>query len=398
MAGEHESIVVYGTTWCPDCKRAKQFLGDQRIHYHWVDIEKDSEAMAYVEQVNGGQRIIPTIVFPDGSRLVEPSNAELAQKLGLNIRAERTFYDLVIIGGGPAGLTAGLYAAREKLNTLVIEKAAPGGQAGVTQVIDNLPGFDSGISGDEFAKRLTNQAERFGVEILQAQEVTDVRRNGQYLEVVTSDDSCYAGRAVLLATGAHYRRLDIPGEAELIGINVHFCATCDGAFYKDKDVLVIGGGNSAFEEGLFLLKFAKHVTIMVRGSKITASSILQEKVAQQEDVTVVTDRAVQSFEVANDAKLAKVKVLNQKTDEVEAWDADGVFVFIGMTPNSDFVPVEIERDRHGFVLTDQTLQTTIKGVYAAGDVRAGATAQISAAAGEGTVAALMIRDYLRQVR
>jgi thioredoxin reductase (NADPH) len=394
MAGEHDAIVVYGTTWCPDCKRSKQFLGDQRIHFHWVDIERDPEGMAYVEQVNKGQRIIPTIVFTDGSTLAEPTNAALAAKLGISTQAERTYYDLIIVGGGPAGLTAGLYAARERMDTLVIEKSVPGGQAGITQIIENYPGFVEGISGEEFAKRLTEQARRFGVELLQAQDVTGIRRNGNYVEVMTADESRYAARAVLLATGARYRRLDVPGEEELIGINVHFCATCDGAFYKDKEVLVIGGGNSAFEEGLFLTKFAKKVTIVTHGPEAKASPILQEKVAGRDDMAVITNHAVQEF-VVRDAKLDEVIVEDRATGERKAWQTDGVFVFIGVTPNSDYVPDEVERDRNGFILADQGMQTSMKGVFSAGDVRRGATNQLSSAAGEGTTAALMIRDYLR---
>ncbi len=396
MGEQHEAVVVYGTAWCPDCKRAKQFLGEQRIHYHWVDIEQDPEAMAYVEEVNQGKRIVPTIVFPDGSILVEPSNAELAEKFGLVTKAERTYYDVIIVGAGPAGLTAGLYTAREGLDTLIIEKSVPGGQAGVTQIIENFPGFDEGISGEEFARRLTNQARRFGVEILQAQEVTDLRTNGLYREVLTADGSCYAARAVLIATGAHYRRLNVPGEDELIGVNIHFCATCDGAFYKGKEVLVIGGGNSGFEEGLFLTNFATHVTILERGPKPRASRILQEKVAGREDMTVITNHTVEEF-VVRDGRLAAVKVRNRETGEVQAWHPDGVFVFIGMSPNSAFLPPEIQRDRNGFVLTDKTLQTSITGVFAAGDVRAGATAQAASAAGEGATAALMMRQYLESV-
>ncbi len=396
MAETHETIIVYGTTWCPDCKRSKQFLGEQRIHYRWVDIEQDSAAMTYVEEVNQGKRIVPTIVFPDGTILVEPSNAELAKKLGLATRAQRTYYDVIIVGGGPAGLTSALYTAREGLDTLVIEKSAPGGQVSATQIIDNFPGFDEGVSGDEFARRMTNQARRFGVEILQAQSVTGLRTNGQYREVLTADGSCYAAPAVLIATGARYRRLSVPGEEELIGVNVHFCATCDGAFYKGKEVLVIGGGNSAFEEGLFLTRFARHVTIVTHGPEVKASRILQENVAGREDMTVITHHTVQEF-VVRDGRLAAVRVLDRATGRVKEWHPDGVFVFIGMSPNSDFLPPEIEVDRLGFVITDRTLQTTMRGVFAAGDVRVGATAQAASAAGEGATAALMIRQYLKSV-
>ncbi len=393
----HPDIVVYGAMWCPDCRRAKQFLGEQRVHYHWVNIEHDSEAMAYVEEVNRGRRIIPTIVFPDGSILVEPSNSELAQKLGLTTTAKRTFYDVVIIGAGPAGMTAAIYTGRERLDTLVIEQAAPGGQVGFTQVIDNYPGFDEGISGEEFARRLTNQVGRFGAEVLQAQETTMVRTNGRYREVMTADGTCYAGRALILATGARYRRLDVPGEAELIGVNIHFCATCDGAFYRGKKVLVIGGGNSAFEEGLFLTRFATHVTIMTHGLSFKASSILQEKVAGKPKMfTTLTNRSVREF-VVDEGHLGGVAVLNVETGLGERMQCDGVFVFIGVSPNSGFLPPEIELDRRGFIRTDGSMQTSIGGIFAAGDVRAGATAQATSAAGEGAAVALMARDYLRRI-
>jgi thioredoxin reductase (NADPH) len=396
MSDRYEAITVYGTTWRPDCKRAKQFLGEQRIQYHWVDIEQDSQAMTYIEEVNQGKRIVPTIAFPDGSVLVEPSNAELAEKLGLATKAERTYYDVIVIGGGPAGLTTALYTAREGLDTLVIEKGAPGGQAGITQMIENFPGFDEGISGTEFAGRLTNQAQRFGVEILQAQEVTDISCNGRYREVQTSDGSCYAAPAILIAAGARYRLLNVPGEEELIGSCIHFCATCDGAFYRDKEVLVVGGGNSGFEEGLFLTKFAKHVTIVEFEPKVKASLILQDKVAGREDMSVITNHAVQEF-VVEHGRLSAVRVLDRETGELEEWHADAVFEFVGMAPNSEFLTAEIEQDRYGFVVTDSSLQTSTQGIFAAGDVRAGATAQAAAAVGEGATAALMIRQYLESV-
>ncbi len=241
-----ETITLYGTGWCPDCKQSKQFFGEQRIQYHYVDIDEDTEALLFVEKTNHGSRRIPTIVFPDGTILVEPSNAQLAEKLGMQTRAKRAFYDAIIIGGGPTGLTAATYLAREGVNVLVIEKAGLGGQAGITQTLDNFPGFDEGIPGAEFAARLTRQAQRFGSEILQAQNVVSIEQDGQYLCVHTSDGSEYGAIAVLLATGARYRRLGIPGEEDLIGTNVHFCATCDGAFYKGKRVLVVGGGNGHY--------------------------------------------------------------------------------------------------------------------------------------------------------
>lgn len=392
-----EQIIMYGTTWCPDCKRAKQFFGENRIPFQWVNIQEDSDAMQYVEQVNNGNRSVPTIIFPDGEILVEPSNAELADKMGMHTHANRSFYDVIIIGGGPTGLTAALYTSREGLDTLVIERAAMGGQAAVTQSLENFPGFDEGISGEEFSRRLTHQAERFGAELLQAQSVVDIQREGQYLHVKTASGDDYTAKAVLIATGSRYRKLDVPGEDELIGSNIHFCATCDGAFYRDKEVLVIGGGNSGFEEGLFLTKFAKQVTIVEFLPEVKASAILQKKVAQRGDMRVVTNHAVQAFIKGDDGRLARVEVVNRETNDVESWHPDGVFVFIGLSPNSAFLPDEIKRDRWGFITTDATLMTSIPGVYAAGDVRAGSTKQAASAAGEGATAALMIRQYLQEM-
>ncbi|MEW5829384.1 MAG: FAD-dependent oxidoreductase [Chloroflexota bacterium] len=390
-----EKITVYSTVWCPDCKRAKQFFGEQRIQYENVNIEEDPEAMAFVEQVNHGNRSVPTIIFPDGGVLVEPSNEELAEKLGLQTRAKRSFYDSIVIGGGPTGLTAALYMAREGMDVLVIEKSGLGGQVAVTQTLDNFPGFDDGVSGAEFADRLTRQARRFGVEILQAQSVTEINPEGQYLCIKTKDGSEYGSKAALLATGARYRRLGIPGETGLIGINVHFCATCDGAFYKDKKVLVIGGGNSGFEEGLFLTKFAKQVDIVEFLPQVRASKILQDAVAKREDMTVTVNHAVK--ELRGKHKLESILVEDRASGEIKQWDYDGVFVFIGLEPNSDLAAGRAEIDKWGFVVTDKTLMTSLPGLFAAGDVRAGSTKQAASAAGEGATAALMIRQYLQEL-
>jgi thioredoxin reductase (NADPH) len=395
MDNTPNTIVMYGTTWCRDCRQAKQFLGDQRVQYTWVNIEQDPDAMAYVERVNKGMRSVPTIVFPDGDILVEPSNAELADKLGLRTQAARSFYDVLIVGAGPAGLTAAIYTAREGLDTLVIEKSAPGGQIGITQYLDNYPGFDEGISGEEFARRLTNQARRFDVEILQAQEVVGIGTDGLYREVTTADGSNYSARALLIATGSRYRRLNIPGEEELLGMSVHFCATCDGPFYRDKEVLVVGGGNSGLQEGLFLTRFASRVTVVEFLPQLQASAILQEQVAQRDDMDVLTNHAVQEF-LVEDSSLRGVKVADRASGEVKHLHPAGVFIFIGLLPNSDFLPPEIERDRWGFVVTEKHLETSMKGVFAAGDVRADSTKQAASAAGEGAAAALMIREFLRR--
>ncbi len=391
----NKEIVIYSTKWCPDCKRAKQFFGEHRISYINVDIEENIAGMAFVEKVNQGKRVIPTIVFPDGSLLVEPSNAELAGKFGLQTKAKRNFYDTLIIGGGPAGLTAALYLAREGLDTLVIEKAGLGGQAGITQKLDNFPGFDEGISGSEFAERLGRQAKRFGVETLQAQEVTSIFKDGPYWCVTTADDSQYGTLALLIATGARYRRLDAPGEANLIGTNIHFCATCDGAFYKGKRVLVVGGGNSGFEEGLFLTKFADQVDIVDYGDKPRASQIIQEKVASKDNMRVILNHQVIEFKGEN--QLQAIMVKNRKTDEIEEWHYDGVFVFIGLEPNSGLVRPQVETDPAGFIKTDHSLMTSQTGIFAAGDVRHGSTKQAASATGEGATAAIMIRDYLRDL-
>ena len=279
-------ITVYGAYWCPDCRTSKQFLGEHQIPYNWIDIEQDPEAEKFVIETNRGKRIIPTIVFPDGSFLTEPSNTELAAKIGLQTRATRSHYDSIVLGGGPAGLTAALYMAREALDTLVIERAAFGGQTAGTGTLDNMPGFPEGVAGIEFSGRLRQQAERFGVELLQAQEATQVYRKDRCRHVVTADGSEFSAPSLLIATGSRYRRLDVPGESDYIGAGVHFCATCDGPFDEGKRIAVVGGGNSAAEESLLLTKFAKHITLLVRRGEFRASQIIQEKVLSHPKIDV----------------------------------------------------------------------------------------------------------------
>jgi thioredoxin reductase (NADPH) len=385
-------IVMYGAPWCGDCKRAKKFLGEQRVHYEWVDVDENPQAAELVEKLNDGKRIVPTIVFDDGSILVEPSNAELAAKLGLQTHAKLSYYDVIIVGSGPAGLTAALYTAREGLETLVIERRGVGGQAGVTERIDNFPGFPQGVSGAEFADRLAAQAERFGVEILKAQSVTGLSHEAESHYIHTGDGHDIGARAVLIATGSTYKRLHVPGEDDFIGAGVHFCATCDGPFYKGLPVAVVGGGNSAAEEGLFLTRFASHVTMLVRGDRLRASAFVANKIAETPGIDVRYNTEV--TELRGERKLTGVTIHNSRSGADEALQVAGMFVFIGQTPNTQWLPPSIEKDETGFIITKPNLETSVPGVFAAGDARKGSTKQAASAAGEGATAAIMIRDYL----
>ncbi len=408
-------ITVYGAYWCPDCHRSKSFLGEHQIPYGWVDIEKDEEGERFVIEANEGKRRIPTITFGDGSVLANPSNAELAAKLGLKTTAERRHYDLITLGGGPAGLTAALYTAREGIETLVIERAALGGQAAATMYLDNVPGFHEGITGGELAARFRAQAERFDVELLQAQEGTGFHSHDNYRCVETADGSEYSALALLISTGSRYRRLGVPGEEDYLGAGVHFCATCDGPFYKGRPVAVVGGGNSAAEESLFLTRFAEHVTLLVRGDELAASQVIVESVLEHAMIDVRFHTAIEGF-VGEESKLRAIRIRDTRTGESEELELPGVFIFIGLDPNTALLADSAVRlDEGGFIVTGHdlihgrtrpegfesrdpaALETSVPGVFAAGDVRARSTKQVASAAGEGATAALMIRDYLKAV-
>ena len=393
-------LKVIGASWCPDCKRAKTFLGQHRIEFDWVDMETDPTAQAEVERINDGKRIIPTIIFPDGSILTEPSNDELAEKLGIVREASMDSYDVLIAGGGPTALTTAIYAARENLKVLIVEKSAVGGQAGVTERFDNYPGFPDGIGGAELAGRFELQAKKYGVEILQAvgvESFKEVDNSEGYagLDVTLSTGSVVQTRVLLVATGSTYRRTGAEGEADLIGAGIHFCATCDGPFYNGADeVVVLGGGNSGLEEGLFLTQFANHVTVIERGGELRGSKLLQDKVYSHPKMTVKLNEAVQAF-LANDAgQLAGVELENLLTKERSTHAAKGAFVFIGLDPNTEWLGGAVSLDERKFVATDQMFATSARGVFAAGDVRSGSTKQLASAVGEGAAAAIQIRYFL----
>jgi thioredoxin reductase (NADPH) len=391
-------IKVYGASWCNDCRRAKKFLGDQRVSYEWFDIEHDPGLIEEVHARNDGKNIIPTIVFPDGTHLAEPTNEELANKLGLERMAMQHAYDLIIVGGGPAGLTTSIYAARENLETLIIDSKGLGGQAGVTERLDNYPGFPEGVGGADLADRIVRQAQRYGVEMLQALSVASIEDIGaEEVRVVTSNGDHYEARAVLIATGSSYRRTGAMGEDDLIGAGIHFCATCDGPFYKgSKELLVLGGGNSGLEEGLFLAQFTDKVTVVEYKDRLAGSQVLQDKVAADPKMNVLLNRKVTSFSPNDDGsgKIGTVVLENVQTGETEELHPAGVFVFVGLDPNTGFLKGTVDLDERGFIVTDDTFMTSLPGVFAAGDVRVGSTKQLASAVGEGAAVAIQIRGYL----
>lgn len=303
-------------------------------------------------------------------------------------------HDVIIIGAGPAALSAAIYTTREDIETLLFERGVPGGLAAVTDMVDNYPGFPKGIEGLTLATNLQEQAERFGA-VIEFGEVTRIIDEGEYKRLETTSGDMRA-RAVLIATGSDYKKIGAPGELEYYAHGVHYCATCDGAFYRDKRLVVVGGGNSAVQEAIFLTRFAVHIDLLVR-STIKASEVLQHDLQEYVDQGKITVHLATKTEeiVGQDNKVTKVVGSNADTGERTDFPTDGVFVFVGLEPNSQFLKSsDVKLDDIGFVLTDQNLQTHVKGVFAAGDIRSGATMQIASATGEGATAALKIREYL----
>lgn len=307
----------------------------------------------------------------------------------------KDIHDLVIIGAGPAALSAAIYTSREDIDTVLFEKGAIGGLAAVTDWVDNYPGFAKGVPGLDLSEEMRQQAERFGAKI-ELGEVLSIEEDGKLKKLSTTEGDVYA-KTVLIATGSEYNKIGVPGEEEFYGRGVHYCATCDGAFYRDKRLVVIGGGNSAVQEGLFLTKFATHIDMLVR-SELKASEVLIHELEKNTKITVhkgVITKEIVGGTVDGMAKVNKVVGEDTKTGKKVEFPTDGVFVFVGLRPNTAFLKgSKIEVDDLGFIKSDLKLMTNMDGVFVAGDVRSGATLQIASATGEGATAALMISKYL----
>lgn len=305
-------------------------------------------------------------------------------------------HDLVVIGAGPAALSAAVYTTREDIDTVLFEKGVIGGLAAVTDWVDNYPGFPKGIAGLELAENLQQQAERFGA-VIELGEVMGIKDEGglKRLETTSGD---YLAKAVLIATGSDYKKINVPGEQEYYARGVHYCATCDGAFYRDKRLVVVGGGNSAVQESIFLTKFASKIDLLVRSDHLRASEILQRELKKHRDkITIHFNISINEI-VGQDGKVTKVVGTDTGSGAKQEFPTDGVFVFVGLLPNTQFLKTSsIELDEIGFIRTDATLHTNMPGVFAAGDVRSGATMQVASAVGEGATAALMVRKYLEEL-
>jgi thioredoxin reductase (NADPH) len=299
-------------------------------------------------------------------------------------------YDVLIIGGGPAGLTAGMYAARAGLKTMLLEAGMPGGQASTTDWIENYPGFPGGVSGIDLMSKFMEQGMNFGLE-MNTTYVTGTNLN-ENIKIVQTEQGDFEGHAVIICSGATWRELGVEGEKRLRGAGVSYCATCDGAFYKNKEVVVVGGGDSALEEAIFLTKFASKVTIVHRRDQFRAAQIIQKRAEANEKISFKLNAVV--FSIEGEKKVEKVILKNVDTGALEEYPTDGVFIFIGTLPNASLV--HVEKDSHGYILTDEALVTSIEGVFAAGDVRKKALKQVSTAVGDGAIAAMSAEKYLAE--
>ena len=305
---------------------------------------------------------------------------------------ETKIYEVIIIGGGPAGLTAGLYTSRSRFNTLLIEIGLLGGQMTTTEVIENYPGFPQGINGDELSRLMEEQAKRFGLEVV-SQEVVEVKLEGER-KLVKTDESTYLCEALIICTGTEYRKLGIPGEKEFTGKGVSYCATCDGAFFKDSQIVVVGGGDSALTEALFLTKFAKELTIIHRRDALRGTKIYQERVLSNPKIKMLWNSVVQK--IKGDSIVRSIVIKNVKTGEIDEFNTEGVFLFVGVSPRTQFLKNLITFDEVGYIVTDENCETSIKGIFAAGDCRKRLLRQIATAVGDGATAAFATEKYLEE--
>ncbi|MBW4518303.1 MAG: FAD-dependent oxidoreductase [Scytolyngbya sp. HA4215-MV1] len=412
-----EGIRVVGNRWSPLSHQVKDFLARNQIPYQWLDIELESEATQLVEYGEAkSNHQLPLVLFPDGSRLIQPSNLAIAEKIGLRTQAEHPFYDLAIIGGGPAGLAAAVYGASEGLTTVMIEREAPGGQAGSSSRIENYLGFPIGLSGADLARRAVTQARRFGVEILTPQTVTGVRIANPYRILQLADGSEISCHALLVATGVAYRKLDIPGMDKLCGAGVYYGAAMTEAIAcQGEAVYIVGGANSAGQAAMHFSKYAREVVMLVR-SPLTKSmsQYLIDQIEATQNITVCTGCVVE--EVKGETNLELLVTKNIHTGEIQMVEATSLFIFIGAMPQTDWLDHTVERDERGFIFTGPDLirdgkppkgwnqdrspfllETSVPGIFAAGDVRYNSVKRVASGVGEGAIAVQFIHRYLSKV-
>ena len=412
----YDGIRLAGTLWSAKSHATKDFLARNRIAYQWLDIEKDPEAQLLVLSVNNGNAELPVLFFPDGTILTAPDNRALAEKIGIRTQATEKNYDLIIIGGGPAGLGAAVYSASEGLRTLMIERHATGGQAGTSSRIENYLGFPKGISGSDLARRATDQAVRLGCEVLTAREVTKVHIEGNY-KIITLDDgqelSCLA---LIIATGVTLRQLAVPGVKELQGAGIYYgAALTEAVHYKGEHVFVIGGANSAGQGAIWLSQFAKQVTILIRGSGLVEMSrYLVDQIEATPNIDVRTRSMVVG--VKGKTRLEQIQIQNVDTNKTETIDAAAMFIFIGAVAHTAMVAGLVERNAQGFILTGSDLfmdgkhpkgwllqrdpyllETSVPGIFAAGDIRHAAIRRVASAVGQGAHAVSLVHQYLKTV-
>ena len=394
----NQKPVVYGAKWCSFCNSLVEYLDTLGVDYDLKNVDEKPAEKEMLERTDGNY-LIPTFVVGD-TVVQNPSQDKVKEFIDVpNAKddedSNRETHDVVMIGAGPASLSAAIYTTREEIETVLYERGVIGGLAAITDWVDNYPGFPEGLSGMDLSEGLRQQAERFGADI-RLGEITKIEDEGEYKKLNTTDGEIYA-RAVLIATGSDYKKLGIPGEDTYYGRGVHYCATCDGAFYKDRRLVVVGGGNSAAQEAVFLTRFASKIDMLVRSDELRASEILQQELEKHSDKITIHFNTTTDEIVGNDTSVTKVIGTDKKANKQVELETDGVFVFIGLKPNTGFLQdSDIELDEIGMVKTNHELETSMPGVFCAGDVRSGATMQIASATGEGATAALMMRKYLEE--